>query len=115
MCLNGVETLVVKYRLDETAGRGIAVDGGDDVGPEGFAEHRLILERVVVSLTYHIGRHVGVIQTLAHTMSNRGFKRVVMKDIFVDEGSEFGLTAGDVTRFVADRRPNRINLVEALC
>src|SRR5262245_6162791 len=114
MCLNGVEAFVVKHRLDETAGRGIPVDGGDG-GPEGIAEHRLILERCVLSLTYHVGRNVGVIQTLAHAMSNRGFKRIVMKNIFVDKGGELGLTTGDVLRFVADTRPNRIDLVEALC
>src|SRR5262245_8065344 len=113
MCLNGVEALVVEHRLNETAGRGIPVNSGVDVSTEGFAEHRLILERVVVSLTYHVGRYVGVIQTLAHAMSNCGFKRIVMKDIFVDEGSELRLAAGDVLRFVADTRPNRIDLIEA--
>src|SRR5262245_43920655 len=107
MCLNGVEALVVQHRLNETAGRRIPVDGRNDVGPKRFAEHRLIPKRVIVSLAYHVGRYVGMIQTLAHAMSDRGFKRVVMKDVLVDKGRELGLAASDVLRFVADTRPNR--------
>src|SRR5262249_49700407 len=115
MRLNGVEALVVEHRLNKTAGSGISVDSGDDVSPEGFAEHRLVLERIVVRLTYHVGRHVGLVQTLAPAMSHCGFERVVMKNIFVDESGEFGLAAGDVLRFNADTRPDRIDLIEAPC
>src|ERR1044071_4785812 len=115
MGLNSVETFVVKDRLNEPARRGIPIDSGDDIGTEGFAKHRLILERVVIGLADHVGRYIGMIQALADAMGNRGFKRVMMKDVFVDEGGEFGLAARNVLRFVADARPNRIDLVEALC
>jgi hypothetical protein len=45
-----VEAFVIKHRLDEPAGRGIAIDGCDDIGAEGFAESGLVFERVVIGL-----------------------------------------------------------------
>ena len=115
MRLNGVEALVVQHGLYKAAGRGIPIDGGDNVGTEGFAKHRLVVERIAIGLADHIGRYVGVIQPLADAMGNRGLKRIVMEDVFINEGGELGLAARNVLRFVADARPDRIDLVEALC
>ena len=53
MRLNGVEALVVKHRLNETAGRGITIYRGDNIGTKSFAKYRLSFERVAVSLPYH--------------------------------------------------------------
>ncbi len=58
MRLDRVEALVVEHRLDEAAGRRIAVDRGDNIGTEGVAERRLVLKRVVVGLPDHVGRDV---------------------------------------------------------
>src|SRR4029079_11906022 len=115
MRLNSVEAFVVKDRFDEAARCRVTINGGDDIGTEGFAKHTPILKRVVIGLAYHVGRHIGVIQALADAMGNRGLERVVMKDVFVDEGGELGLATRNVFRFVADTHPDRIDLVEALC
>src|SRR5512144_2272879 len=115
MRLDGVEALVVEHRFNKTAGRRIPIDGRDNVGAEGFAKRRLILERVIIGLADHVGRDVGVIQTLAHSMRNRGLKRVVMEDVFIDEGGELRLAVRDILRFIADSHPDRIDLVEAPC
>ena len=75
----------------------------------------MILERIIISLTDHVGRYVGVIKPLADAMGNCGLKRVMMEDVFINEGGELGLAARNVLRFVADSRPDWIDLVEALC
>jgi hypothetical protein len=56
-----------------------------------------------------------MVEALADTMSDRSFQRVVVENVFVDEGREFGLTARDVLRFATDTRPNRIDLIECPC
>ena len=71
MRLDRVKTFVVEHRLDEAAGRGITIDGRDDIGTEGFAERRLVLERIVIGLADHVRRNVGVIQPLADAMGDR--------------------------------------------
>ena len=53
MGLDSVEAFVIEHRLNETACRGIPIDGGNNVRTEDFAEHRLILERIIISLTDH--------------------------------------------------------------
>ena len=56
-----------------------------------------------------------MVEPLADAMRDRGFKRVVMQNVLIDEGGELGLPARDIFRFVADARPDRIDLVEAPC
>ena len=94
--------------------RRIAVDGRDDVGAEGFAERRLVLERVGIGLADQVAGNVGIAEPLADAVDDRGFQRVVVQDVFVDEGRELRLAARDVLRLAADARPDRIDLVEAL-
>ena len=114
MGLDGVEALVVEHRLDEAAGRRIAVEGGDDVGAEDFADRRLIVERVAIGLADQVAGHVGIAEPFADAVDHRRFQRVVVQDVLVDEGGKLRLAARDVLRLTADARPDRIDLVEAL-
>src|SRR6185312_11802947 len=113
MRLDRVETLVIEHRFDEAAGRRVAVDRGDNIGPEGIAERGLGLKRVVVGLTDHVRRYVRVPKPLTDAVGNRSFQGIVVQDVFINEGSEFGLAPRDILRFAADARPDRIDLVEA--
>ena len=115
MRLDGVEAFVIEHRLDEAAGGRIAIDGGDDIGTEGFAERRLVLKRVVIGLADQVGGYVGVVEPLADAMRDRCLERVVVQNVFVDKGGELRLAARDVFRFAADARPDRIDFVEGPC
>ena len=114
MRLDGVEAFVIEHRLDEAAGRRVAVDDGDDVGAEDFAEHRLVVERVAIGLADQVAGNVGIAEPLADAVDDGGFQRVVVQDVLIDEGGEFGLAARDIFRLGAHARPDRIDLVETL-
>ena len=60
MGLDGVEALEIEHRLEKAVGGRIAIDRRDDVGAEGLADRRLVLERVGIGLTDQLGRHVGL-------------------------------------------------------
>src|SRR5262249_55030938 len=47
MSLDGVEALVIKHGLYETAGGWIAVNGGNNIGPEGFANRARLLHSLI--------------------------------------------------------------------
>ena len=64
MGLDGVEALEIEHRLDEAAGRRIAVEGRDDVGAEDFAERGLVVERVAIGLADQLAGHVGMVEPL---------------------------------------------------
>jgi hypothetical protein len=113
MGLDGVEAFVIKHRLYKPTRRRIAVHRGDYIGAESFAECRLVLKGVVIGLANKVSRNVGVGEPLAHPMRDRGFERVMMKNVLVDEGGELGLAARHLLSLAADARPDWIDLVEA--
>ena len=113
MGLDGVEAFVIEHRLDEAGGRRIAVEGGDDIGAEGFAERGLVVERLAESLPDQIARHVGMIEPLADAVRDRVFERVAVQDVLVEKARQFRLAAGDIFGFLADAGPDRIDLGEA--
>src|SRR3974390_1410873 len=71
--LNGVKTFVIKYRLAQTLGCGVTVDGRNYIGAKAFAELRLILERVVIGLPDQIGGAGGMVEPLPNAMDYRVF------------------------------------------
>ena len=79
-----------------------------------LAEHRLFVERVAIGLADQVAGNVGIAEPLADAVDDRGFQRVVVQDVLIDEGGELRLAARDVLRLAADARPDRIDLVEAL-
>src|SRR5215471_4308306 len=93
MRLDRVEAFIVKHRLNEPAGRRIAVDGRDDIGAKSFTKRRLIFERVIIGLADQISRNVGMGEPLADAVSDRRFERVMMKNVLVDKGCELRLAA----------------------
>ena len=86
----------------------------DDVGAECLADRRLVVERVGIGLADQVAGNLGVAEPLADAMHDGGLQRVVVQDVLVDEGSEFGLAARDIFRLGAHTRPDRIDLVETL-
>jgi hypothetical protein len=112
MGLDGVEALEVEHGLEEAVGGGIAVDGRHDVGAEGGADRRLVLERVDIGLTYQVGRDFRAVEALGDAVDDRCLQRVVMQDGRIDEGRELGLATRDLFGLAADARPDRVNLVE---
>src|SRR5581483_11266467 len=113
MRLDGVEALVVEHGFDEAVGGWIAIDRRDDIGAERLADRRLVLDGIAISLADEVAGNVGIAEALADAMHDGGFQRVVVQDIFVDEGCEFRLAACNFFRLAADARPDRIDLVEA--
>ncbi len=75
----------------------------------------LFVERVAIGLADQVAGDVGIAEPLADAVDDRGFQRVVVQDVLVDEGGELRLAARDVLRLAADARPDRIDLVEGLC
>ena len=92
--------------------RRVAVDHRDDVGAEGFAERRLVVERVRIGLPDQFGRDVGMVEPLGDPVHHRLFERVVVQDGRIDEARELRLAPHHVFRLMAHARPDRIDLVE---
>ena len=59
-----MEALEVEHRLDEAVGRGIAVDGRNDIGAEGIPDRGLVLKRIGIGLSDHLGRDVMMVEPL---------------------------------------------------
>src|SRR3974390_654330 len=110
--LNGVKTFVIKYRLAETLRCWVTVDGRNYIGAKAFAELRLILERVVIGLPDQIGGDVGMIEPLRDAMHGRVFETIVMQDVLIHEGGEFGLAPRHLFRLSADARPYGIDFID---
>ena len=112
MGLDGVEALEVEQRIDEARGGRIAVVDGDHVGAERVAEIRLVAQRILIGLADHLARKLRMIEPLGDAMHDRILEPLVMQHRRVDEGRKLRLAADDVFRFLADMRPDRIELAE---
>ena len=86
--------------------------GRHDVGAERVAESRIVLQRVRIGLADQFARHVRMIEPLGDAMHHRVLERVVMQDRGIDEARKLGLAPRHLLGFVADARPDRIDLVE---
>jgi len=112
MGLDGVKALEIEHRLDEAVGRRVAVEGGDDVGPECNTDSRLGLQRALVGLPDQLRRDFRVVEPLGDTVDDGRFERVMVQDGRVDEGRKLGLAAHHLFGLVPDAGPYRIDLLE---
>ena len=93
-------------------GRRIAVDRRHEVGAEGVAERRGILERIRIGLPDQFARQRGMVEPLGQPVDDGRFERVVVQDGRIDEGGQFRLAPHHVFRLAADARPDRIDGIE---
>ena len=104
-----MESLEVQKRLDVTrAGRVPVVDGGE-IGAEGRAQLRPALQHLGEGLSNQPGVHIGVVETLCEAMTDRIFEPFMRQDGGVDEPAQRAFGHGHGFRFLADRRPDRID------
>ena len=73
---------------------------------------RIVLQRVRVGLADQFARHVRMVEPLGDAMHHRLLERVVMQDRGIDEARKLRLAPRHLLGFVADARPDRIDLVE---
>src|ERR1700674_4484080 len=58
MRLDGMEALVIKHRLEQAVGGGVAIERGYDVGAKGRADRGLVFERIEIGPANQLGRHL---------------------------------------------------------
>ena len=112
MRLDGMKALVIENRLEHAMGRRIAVDRRHEIGAEGVAERRRILERIRIGLPDQLARQRGMVEPLGQPVDDGRFKGVVMQNARIDEGGQLRLAPHHLFRLAADARPYRIHGIE---
>ena len=105
----GMEALEVEQWLDVAAAGGIAVVDSSEIGAKGPTELGAIGQHLGEGFGDEPGIDVGVIEPLRQPVAHDILEPLLAQDCRVDEAPECGLVAGDVFRFVAQLRPDRIH------
>ena len=110
MRLQGVKSLEIEQRFDQTLAGGIAVGDGEKVGADGHADGVVTLGKVEKSLADDVAGQIGMGKARRQPVADRLLQRRMVQHAGGEKAAEFRLAPQGRLGLDADLRKDRIGI-----